>query len=530
MDAFQDANPGLNDPVPPPYELSQADYDRKTADVLQRTLPVPPSRSPLYTTWEDSNYRNGQSNQGALRTPSTEPADPYAQVPRTATSSHHRQNSLSGSSSSASHSSRHSKERPSWYNEAGLGGNSGSARHYPPNTQSLASRSSSQTTSPVDDTPPRIPQSRQNFARLVDEEAGIDNPPPPFAAATATPAITGLPPPLDLTPRHPTPTLYNSSQLSSPPFTSSSGHSPRFSIDSTSSSASAPHPHASDSPNSSTAEQPRYTVSPQRRDRRRSQSSFTSIFGRDPAGQGGQAQTPYRDPNAPQLAFDKSLAYSRANAYAAVPPPATNPSAFYNSAVASMLQSAPNASGSTVNYPSSTGQRSYGQPVSSASMYSQSSTSSQASTYDSQQQHRRPMSAQDNWGASYSTDSAAYYNTTSPPARSQPPVTYPSGPRQPIPARQNSQESLSRPSSRPPSSAGHRASYSVASGSVGYAASTVSSDEYSSTTSTAQKRQSATAFYAVGGQAIAGGPTNSNMPWVPPGAAPPVNLYQRRFA
>ncbi|KAG8968640.1 hypothetical protein FRB90_010805, partial [Tulasnella sp. 427] len=244
MDPFAAADPNSTGPAPPPY-LSPVEYNEKIADALQRSLVLEDLRDNRPNSRQRLSTISPILQQTARQSP--RPPAPLASPPGTAntvdsrtsfssgprsSSSHHRQNSISSSSNgttSSYGSSRHSKERPSWYNEAGLGGRS-SGRLYvsSPATMSngtSASGPSSQPTSPADEGA----YPRRYLPGMPDDEAGIDNPPPPFQAALTAPT------PPSLTPARTTPSARSSydtvTSSSTYPNATASSTSPRTSYE-----------------------------------------------------------------------------------------------------------------------------------------------------------------------------------------------------------------------------------------------------------------------------------------------------------
>lgn len=178
MNPFVGAEPHPNDPIPPTYELSQNEYDTKIADALQQSLYIsqsgpPPNRTNSgWQTWDDDAF---QAAQAAERQYQAGGSGVDAQRRRV-------------SSTMTFGSGAETKERPDWLGEAGPGGSSSTAgrrsapvmsyggRSSSAGLSARPSRSSSQTTSPTEENATR------RLNRYLDEEAGIENPPPPFAA------------------------------------------------------------------------------------------------------------------------------------------------------------------------------------------------------------------------------------------------------------------------------------------------------------------------------------------------------------
>lgn len=347
MDPFA-AVPNSNEPAPPPY-ISQVEEDEKIADALQRSLVLEDvnERRPNSSQRWSTNSPNFQ--QTARQSP--RPVVPLPSPPGTAntvdsrlsslgragsSSSHHRQNSISSSSNgttSSYGSSRHSKERPAWYNEAGLGGRA-SGRLYatsPATMSNGTSGQSSQPTSPVEEPG----YQRRYFARAVDEEAGIDNPPPSFQAALTAPA------PGSLSPARSTPSARSSydtvTSSSAYPNATSASTSPRTSYDGHGAAprlSTPQYPHVGQRGTYSTPSDPGSQPGGRRR---RGSSAASSSYGAAVNGfvasLSGSGPVPITtNSNGPQLVVDKALAYGKTSSgglpqgAAAPAPPAT---AFY---------------------------------------------------------------------------------------------------------------------------------------------------------------------------------------------------------
>lgn len=590
MDPFS-ASPNATEPAPPPY-LSQVEYDEKVADALQRSIVLQDVnvRRPNSSQRWSANSPNLQ--QTARQSP--QHVVPLPSPPGTAntadsrvsalgragsSSSHHRQNSISSSSNGTASSygsygsSRHSKERPSWYNEAGLGGR-GSGRLFvssPATMSNGTSGPSSQPTSPAEEPG----YQRRYVPGVLDEEAGIDNPPPSFQAALTAPT------PGSLSPARSTPSARSSydtvTSSSAFPNAASSSTSPRTSYDGHGAAPrlSAPQypPHVGQRGTYSTSSVPGSL--PEGR-RRRGSSAASSSYGAAvgfAASLSGSGPVPITtNGNGPQLVVDKALAYGKTSSGGlpqGAAPPAPPATAFYGSAVSAILQAqAPNASAG----PSSSAASMYSNFSSSSSrpvsqrdstMVSMNSPNSYVvspsvpnptSSY-TQAEPRRPPSAQ-----SYMTNSSAPAGRTSLGERRASresmltTVSAPAfGPRDRH-GRSSSTafagvQMTSMPPARPASSNDQRASY------PGYPTSTSSpvrtpppTDEFNpfaaagvaaGPTPVAQQRQTNSGYYPAvvsGGPAAAVGTSAtsssgaSTTRWMPPGAARPINLYDRRFS
>ncbi|KAG8907458.1 hypothetical protein FRC01_007676 [Tulasnella sp. 417] len=590
MDPFA-AVPNSNEPAPPPY-LSQVEYDEKLADTLQRSLVLEDANARRPTSRQRWSANSPTFQQTARQSP--RPLVPPPSSPGTvntadsrlsalgragSSSSHHRQNSISSSSNgtaSSYASSRNSKERPAWYNEAGLGGR-GSGRMFvssPATMSNGTSGPSSQPTSPVEEPG----YQRPFYPRVLDEEAGIDNPPPSFQTALTAPA------PGSLSPARSTPSARSSydtvTSSSAFPNATSSSTSPRTSYDGHGAPprlSTPQYPHAGQRAPYSTTGPGSQSEGRRRRGSSAASSSYGMAVGGFAASLSGSGPVPIAtNPNGPQLVVDKALAYGKTpngglpQGAAAPAPPAT---AFYGSAVSAILQAQmPNASAtagpssssmySTYSSPSSSQSRPVSQRDSMVSMntpnsYVVSSSGPGSTSSYTQAEPWRPPSAQ-----SCMTNNSAPCGRTSLGERRMSresmvtTISAPAfGPRdRPGHGRSTSTayggvQMTSIPPARPASSNDQRASY------PGYPTSTSSpvrtpppTDEFNpfaaagvqaGPTPAAQQRPTSSAYYPVsvsGGPAAVVGTSNTSPSsstaagrWMPPGAARPVNLYDKRF-
>lgn len=299
MDPFDAAEPTAGDTVPPPYELSQEDYETKISDALQRSLRIAQSRPSssasrapsAYEVWDQDAFEAAQAAGRQSRGAGSEAGAPDVE--------RRRMSNISMGMSAGQ------KERPIWLGEDGQviagrrsapGGPIGNGRSsadagYRP------SRASAATTSPIEEI------SRRRLRRY-DEEAGIDNPPPPFAAARndSLGALSGpssFSGPTSNRPRH-------SASRSGPPLSPSS---------SSSSSSSRNGYFSSDAPQSTLAMPSHHSLPPMSSHSRQRRDTFGM---HDPSSKS----------ESPRLAFDPAVAYQNNYAYSSTPA-AANASAFY---------------------------------------------------------------------------------------------------------------------------------------------------------------------------------------------------------
>ena len=494
-------------PVPPAYDLSQQEYESKTsravlesrrlADMTQPSRS--PAGSPAYGNYDNANYRLSHirtqslapspANATSSPTRSSQSRPPSAAL-RTAGSLHHRQNSISSSSgnssntaaSAAASSSGHAKERPAWYAEAGLG-NASSPQARP--SPRPPTSSSSHPTSPVDG-----PSSQPRIASLLDEEAGIDSPPPPFAPKPPTNSL-----PITAAFLQPTYASSSSSGYYDAPATGRAGSPQSYYVD-----AQPPPPSL-----------------PTSRHKKR-----TSSFNWQPEAQVGSSSDPRRGPAAPRLAFDRSLAYNNGNN--TLPPgaaPAVNAAALYryvskdrkvakyssdslySTAVASILNtpSQPRSSSSytPTTYTNSPAPSQFSHQRQPSQTYS---TSPLQTPYTASTNLPRPGSAQSNASRANSFDQASTYSHR-PPSRSSTTGSVTPGPTPGPP-----------PGARAPVAPTiYRHSYQP--------------ESVSFSPTTPQGQPSLYAYATT--NTVSPNRSSSSDRWVPPGAAAAANVYQRRF-
>ncbi|KAG9047825.1 hypothetical protein FS837_001421 [Tulasnella sp. UAMH 9824] len=432
---------------------------------------------------------------------------------------------------------------------------------------------SSQPTSPVEEPG----HQRRYFPSVLDEEAGIDNPPPSFQAALTAPT------PGSLSPARSTPSARSSydtvTSSSAYPNATSASTSPRTSYDGHGAAprlSTPQYPHVGQRGTYSTPSDP--GSQPAGRRRRGSSAASSSygvaVNGYVPSLSGSGPVPNTTNSNGPQLVVDKALAYGKTSSgglpqgAAAPAPPAT---AFYGSAVSSIMKAQlPNASataGPSSSSMYSTYSSSQSRPVAQrdSTTFSMNSPNSyvaspsgpgSTSSYTQQADPWRPPSAQ-----SYMTNTSAPAGRTSLGERRASresmvtTVSAPAfGPRERTHNRSTSTayagvQLTSMPPVRPASSNDQRASY------PGYPTSTSASspvrtppptDEFnpfaaagvaSGPTPVAQQRPPNSGYYPA---VVSGGPTASGTSptssgnttttrWMPPGAARPVNLFDRRF-
>ncbi|KAG9015502.1 hypothetical protein FRB94_000107 [Tulasnella sp. JGI-2019a] len=504
MDQFDTAEPQPGDSVPPPYEFSQVEYETKISDALEQSLRISQSRP----------------SSSASRTPSSWEQDGYDAVQAAGRQSRGAGSDAGGldnqrrriSSNTAISMGAGQKERPSWLGEDGqvMGGRRSAPGGPIGNGRSAdvayrPSRASTQTTSPIEE------YSRNRLVRRYDEEAGIDNPPPPFGTAkydgSSGPSAYNAP--VSQRPRHQT-------SQSGPPLSPSSSSS-RYGY------------LGADSPQPVPSSQNRHSLPPPRSQRRE---------------QYDQASTTA----APRLAFDPAVAYQSNYAYSGSPA-AANASAFYSSAISSILNpvavappqaqaqaprsytAAPPPAPNTSSY--STPQRqALSQPpppplnssyITSPTSYLQSPAQpSGRPTVDTStipQSQPNDRVRRTSVSSSSSTQQSSR-NPISPTPQSQPnpPARQSMEYYQPSYTRPPSQTTYSQSTTSlrgPPSTSSAGASsrppsrQSVASSTISFV-----------TPSPSRPQQPAVVYKPNGG---------GNVPWMPPGAQRPQNVYERRF-
>ncbi|KAF8463761.1 hypothetical protein JB92DRAFT_3065997 [Gautieria morchelliformis] len=301
------------EPPPPAYE-SEHDFDRKLSDVLERSLTLQqPAALPDEDEWEEWDEARFEAAAALARANAREQggeSDEHSPRPHTSEKQRLASDQTSGEASSSTSSapvrrpsrrlpvSPPAKERPSWYAEAQLDASAGSG--------------SSQITQAV--SPPRV----HNIP--PEEEDPADEPLPPFAAVG--PSLEALPfeevvRPLRILP---------ASNIDSPP------QSPLDGVDSNA--IDDPPPFAS--PSSHRVYDDRYRSTSPR------QSVSPSIPRSPPVRSAGPP---------PSMRFDPSVAYAKArNANILSQAESREPvdaSAFYNSAVSSLLGSSQTVKRST---------------------------------------------------------------------------------------------------------------------------------------------------------------------------------------
>ncbi|KAG8856809.1 hypothetical protein FRB96_006313 [Tulasnella sp. 330] len=519
MDPFDAAELPPADSVPPPYELSQVDYETKISDTLQQSLRIAhhsrpsssASRAPSsYEVWDQDAFDGAQAGGRQSRGAGSEAGGLDMQRRRM-------------SSNTAVNMSAAQKERPGWLGEDGQAMNGRRSAPGGPIANGRSStdigqrpsRAMAATTSPIEEV------SRNRLIRRYDEEAGIDNPPPPFAAARndGLGALSGSSGP---------PSAYRSRH-------SASQSGPPLSPSSSSSSSSRTVYLGSDAPQSAPSMQSRHSMPPlpshsrQRRDR--------------------DLSDPQSNSESPRLNFDPAVAYQSNYAYSGKPA-AANASAFYSSAISSILNPAgaapllaprsyltvnsqPNVSTFSTPQRQAVPQQS-SQPLNGALHTSPTSYQPQL---PAQQYVRRPTV--ETYASSQPQSSNGSRRVSMPPSPAQqlPRNSVPPAPAsqvQPNPPPRQSMEYYqpSQTTSQTPSSwsqsimspASSRGPPSVSSASVSSRPLSRQSANQNSTSIsfvTPQRTQPSTIVYkpADGG----------NVPWMPPGAARPQNVYERRF-